>query len=122
MMRWRIERDYQDLKQEVGLGHFEGRGWRGFHHHATMCIAAYGFLISERGAFPPSKRSLPTSPGNLPFPRVTDPEAPPLRPERHVANSIATLRRRLIVGIARTLATLPLLCDATRDQNWRRNS
>jgi SRSO17 transposase len=56
MMRWRIERDYQDLKQEVGLGHFEGRGWRGFHHHATMCIAAYGFLISERGAIPPSER------------------------------------------------------------------
>ena len=53
MMRWRIERDYHELKQEVGLGHFEGRGWRGFHHHATMCIAAYGFLISERGAFPP---------------------------------------------------------------------
>ena len=41
-------------KQEVGLGHYEGRGWRGFHHHATLCIAAYGFLISERGAFPPS--------------------------------------------------------------------
>ena len=53
MMRWRIERDYHELKQEVGLGHFEGRGWRGFHHHATMCIAAYGFLVSERGAFPP---------------------------------------------------------------------
>jgi hypothetical protein len=47
-LRWRIERDYQELKQEVGLGHFEGRGWRGFHHHATLCIAAYGFLISER--------------------------------------------------------------------------
>ena len=42
-LRWRIERDYQELKQEVGLGHFEGRGWRGFHHHATLCIAAYGF-------------------------------------------------------------------------------
>jgi len=55
MMRWRIERDYLDLKQEVGLGHFEGRGWLGFHHHATMCIAAYGFLISERGSFPPSE-------------------------------------------------------------------
>ena len=53
-LRWRIERDYQDLKQEVGLGHFEGRGWRGFHHHATMCIAAYGFLISERETIPPS--------------------------------------------------------------------
>ena len=55
MMRWRIERDYQELKQEVGLGHFEGRSWRGFHHHATMCIAAYGFLVSERSAFPPSR-------------------------------------------------------------------
>ena len=53
-LRWRIERDYQDLKQELGLGHYEGRGWRGFHHHATLCIAAYGFLISERGAMPPS--------------------------------------------------------------------
>jgi hypothetical protein len=52
-MRSRIERDYQELKQEVGLGHFEGRGWRGFHHHATLCIAAYGFLISEREAIPP---------------------------------------------------------------------
>jgi SRSO17 transposase len=46
--RWRIERDYQELKQEFGLDHFEGRGWRGFHHHATLCIAAYGFLIGER--------------------------------------------------------------------------
>jgi SRSO17 transposase len=53
-LRWRIERDYQELKQEVGLGHYEGRGWRGFHHHATLCIAAYGFLISERGTIPPS--------------------------------------------------------------------
>lgn len=54
-LRWRIERDYLELKQEIGLGHFEGRGWRGFHHHATLCIAAYGFLISERAAFSPSR-------------------------------------------------------------------
>jgi SRSO17 transposase len=54
-LRWRIEHDYLELKQEVGLGDFEGRGWRGFHHHATMSIAVYGFLISERGAFPPSR-------------------------------------------------------------------
>jgi SRSO17 transposase len=53
-MRWRIERDYQDLKQEIGLGHYEGRGWPGFHHHGTLCIAAYGFLISERETIPPS--------------------------------------------------------------------
>ena len=53
-MRWRIERDYQELKQEIGLDHYEGRGWRGFHHHGTLCIAAYGFLISEREKIPPS--------------------------------------------------------------------
>jgi len=59
-LRWRIERDYQELKQEVGLGHYEGRGWRGFHHHATLCIAAYGFLIAERATIPPSgPRSTP---------------------------------------------------------------
>jgi SRSO17 transposase len=55
--RWRIERDYLELKQEVGLGHYEGRGWRGFHHHATLCIAAYGFLISEKETIPPSGHS-----------------------------------------------------------------
>jgi SRSO17 transposase len=54
-LRWRIERDYQELKQELGLGHYEGRGWRGFHHHATLCVAAYGFLISERETIPPSR-------------------------------------------------------------------
>ncbi len=46
--RWRIERDYQELKSELGLHHYEGRNWRGFHHHASLCIAAYGFLMSER--------------------------------------------------------------------------
>src|SRR5690349_23793281 len=45
-LRWRIERDYQELKQELGL--------RGFHHHATLCIAAYAFLIAERARIPPS--------------------------------------------------------------------
>ena len=47
-MRWCIGRDYRELKQEVGLGHYEGRNWRGFHHHASLCIAAYGFLMLER--------------------------------------------------------------------------
>lgn len=47
-MRWMIERDYRELKQELGLGHYEGRNWRGFHHHASLCIAAYGFLMRER--------------------------------------------------------------------------
>jgi len=55
--RWIIERDYEELKQELGLGHFEGRGWRGFHHHGTLSIAAYGFLVAERCRFSPSARS-----------------------------------------------------------------
>jgi SRSO17 transposase len=55
--RWIIERDYEELKQELGLGHYEGRGWRGFHHHATLCIATYGFLIIERTRFSPSARA-----------------------------------------------------------------
>ena len=57
--RWLIERDYQELKQEIGLGHYEGRGWRGFHHHASLCIAAYGFLVAERCLFPPQQRFAP---------------------------------------------------------------
>ncbi len=49
-LRWRIERDYQEL----GLGHYQGRGWRGFHHHVGLCIAAYGFLVSLLETLPPS--------------------------------------------------------------------
>jgi len=52
-IRWRIERDYQELKQEIGLDHFEGRGWRGFHHHGALCIAAYAFLAAERARLSP---------------------------------------------------------------------
>jgi SRSO17 transposase len=68
-----IERDYQELKQELGLGHFEGRNWRGFHHHATLCIAAYGFLVAERNRFSPSARV-----GHLGF--VAPGPAPQFRP------------------------------------------
>jgi hypothetical protein len=50
--RWIVERDYLELKQELGLGHFEGRSWRGVHHHTTLCIAAYGFLVAERSFSP----------------------------------------------------------------------
>jgi len=58
-LRWPIERDYQERKDEVGLDHYEGRGWRGFHHHATLCIAAYGFLIAERARLsPPAARTI----------------------------------------------------------------
>ncbi len=70
-LRWRIERDYEELKSELGLAHFEGRGWRGFHHHATLCIAAYGFLIRERAALPPSEPRRREKPrlSNRPRPR-----------------------------------------------------
>jgi SRSO17 transposase len=71
-LRWRIERDYEELKQELGLGHFEGRNWRGFHHHATLSIAAYGFLVLEQCLFPPSGNSQPIRPADiqLRLPRV----------------------------------------------------
>ncbi|MGC8761969.1 MAG: hypothetical protein ACP5VC_18600, partial [Bryobacteraceae bacterium] len=55
--RWIIERDYLELKQELEPGHFEGRSWRGFHHHATLCIAAYGFLVAERSRISASARA-----------------------------------------------------------------
>ena len=67
--RWIVERDYEELKQELGLGHYEGRGWRGFHHHAVLCIAAYGFLVSERNRFSPSARA-----GHV---RLSAPSSPP---------------------------------------------
>lgn len=64
-MRWRTERDYEELKQEFGLGHYEGRGWRGFHHHATLCIAAYGFLLAQRLRQKKARqRPLPSLPEN----------------------------------------------------------
>jgi len=56
-VRWRIERDYQELKQEFGLSHYEGRNWQGFHHHATLCIAAYGFLVAQRLVHNGSKKN-----------------------------------------------------------------
>lgn len=62
-LRWRIERDYQELKDEIGLDHYEGRGWRGFHHHATLCIAAYAYLMAEHARLsPPDPRATPRLP------------------------------------------------------------
>jgi len=52
-LRWRVERDYQEMKQEVGLDHFEGRTWRGLHHHFSLCAVAHAFLALRRALFPP---------------------------------------------------------------------
>lgn len=57
-LRWRVERDYQEMKQEIGLDHFEGRTWRGFHHHATLCAVAHAFLALQRALFPPEETDL----------------------------------------------------------------
>jgi len=107
-LRWRIERDYQDLKQELGLGHYEGRGWRGFHHHAALSIAAYGFLVSERSPIPPSStrwhNKLPRRPKSF-RPRGAPHEArtPRAKLDRH-----ATLAdRRLAHRDAPTMSMLP---------------
>ena len=80
-LRWRIERDYQELKQELGLGHYEGRGWRGFHHHATLCIAAYAFLIAERARLSPQPPATPPiNSRRLRFPKSSTPRRRPSAP------------------------------------------
>jgi SRSO17 transposase len=76
-MRWRIEHDYRDLKQEIGLGHYEGRGWRGFHHHGILSIASYGFLISERERIPPSGPRFAGQIEKSPIPRDYRPRGAP---------------------------------------------
>ena len=58
--RWRTERAYQDLKGELGLDHFEGRSYRGWHHHVTIVLCCYAFLVAEQArAFPPSRVQIP---------------------------------------------------------------
>jgi SRSO17 transposase len=85
-LRWRIERDYQELKQEFGLDHYEGRGWRGFHHHMALCVAAYGFLVSERSLIPPSadKTSFLKAPDIPPTYRPRGSACPPRAARRGV--------------------------------------
>jgi SRSO17 transposase len=103
--RWIIERDYEELKQELGLSHFEDRGWRGFHHHATLCIAAYGFLVAERSRFSPPRPKAAIIDYQAPNCRPTSSPEARIRPERHNPHSIATLR----IILARSL-----LCQLCR--------
>jgi SRSO17 transposase len=65
-IRWRIERDFQELKDELGLDHYEGRGWRGFHHHGALCIAAYDYLAAERARLSPPAPVAFLRPARLP--------------------------------------------------------
>jgi SRSO17 transposase len=55
--RWRTERAYEDLKGELGLDHFEGRSFPGWHHHVSVVLCCYAFIVAERVRhFPPSRR------------------------------------------------------------------
>jgi len=47
-LRWRIEQDYRELKDALGLDHFEGRSYNGWQHHVTLVSVAHGFLTTER--------------------------------------------------------------------------
>jgi SRSO17 transposase len=63
--RWPVEQGYQQMKEELGLDHFEGRSWRGFHHHVCLVMLAYGFLALEQGRMKrtrprPGKKGIPS--------------------------------------------------------------
>lgn len=111
MMHWRIECGYQDLKQKFDLGHVEGRRWRGFNHHASLCIAGYRFLVAQRLVQGGSKRT-PQSEAHLPCPRTTCHAALQRAPHR-VTDPITTLRWRIAACIARRPRRCPI-CTAVR--------
>jgi SRSO17 transposase len=102
-LRWRIERDYQELKGELGLDHFEGRTWRGFHHHATLCAVAHGFLALRRALFPPEQGEVDSIASTAPSAAGSAPAhwlVPPLRQTG-----------------GRPLATTGAITDVTRDNS-----
>jgi SRSO17 transposase len=116
-MRWRIERDYLELKQEIGLGHYEGRGWPGLHHHGTLCIAVYGFLISERELIPPS--------GPHCARRVKKPAIPDSYRPRGASDPAPTSRSQLDRDAAshldcsnrKSAPKMPILCTTTHKEH-----
>jgi hypothetical protein len=107
-MRWRIERDFQELKQEIGLDHYKGRGWRDFHGHTVH----RGLRLPDLQTGEDSPSAPRAAAALAKFPPVTDPAAPPIRPQRQVPNSIATMHHPLIVALARALPRCP--CCARR--------
>jgi hypothetical protein len=106
-LRWRIERDYQELKQEVGLGTSKGEDGA-----ASTITQRYASRLTDSWSpsgrrFPPQELVPPGCSKKLQFPKLIARGAPPLRPERHIPNSIATIRRRLSAALAKTLSRCP---------------
>ena len=100
--RWPVEQGYQQMKEELGLNHFEGRSWRGFHHHACLVMLAYGFLVLEQLR----EKEVPATPGKKSgeAPRITVPAIrralqdllnPPAKPDCEYCNP----HYHLIIGI-----------------------
>ena len=113
--RWIIERDYEELKQELGLGHYEGRGWRGFHHHATLCIAAYGFLVAERRRFFPhcTRRSTGATHRETSV-RVQTPRLPAPAPNVIIPIRSQPIRIQLARYLLQRLPCCPICCARRR--------
>ena len=78
--RWRVEQDYRELKDELGLDHFEGRSWQGFHHHLALVTAAFVFLRQEQARLRCRAQKKP-APAHLAAgaPRPASRAHPPLR-------------------------------------------
>lgn len=109
----RIERDDEESKDEIRLDHCEGRDWQGFRRHATPRMAADGFLAVERGSFPPrALRFADSRSRSLPYPQVPGRGELPMRPERHLTDSIETRRLRIALVLLATTSRCPW-CQST---------
>lgn len=95
--RYRTEQIYQELKGELGLDHFEGRSFPGWHHHVSVVLCAYAFLVAERS------RAFPPRPEGKVIPVRSD-----ARPERHFPDSIATVRMTIARVLLKWLPRCPL--------------
>jgi SRSO17 transposase len=99
MQRWRIERTYEDLKGELGLDHYEGRRFPGWHHHISVVLCCYSFVTAEKSRhFPPSAR------GSRPHPSHPLPPGAPLQGQLHHCPSCSL---PLHLDLAPALSELP---------------
>jgi hypothetical protein len=85
--------------------------------HGALCVAACGFQVSERSLIPPQAPAEPRSSKCLFYPTVIDPADPPIRPERHVVSSIASIRIRLARALVRPLFRCPCCQRKIRRRN-----